>query len=425
MHGIHYDLAIRPAADYLNGMVVMAMASEISENALKAAYNRANDSSLTQQQIADSAGLGSQAQVSRLLAEAREHKVLREVFQWPADVSDEVRLKVLNSYFKRHGELADALADKARQLRSTHGDGGSPFNRLHVVAAPDVENWADESARERALQSFGISAAEIVADYIEEAETCCVAWGRTIAATVGHIRPRNGEYPKKKFIPIAGEPTNHEPNGVSASDAARTLSKAWPKSESLSLRGVQARIPKSFCEGDKLEIAKELIGYSEDYRRIFGKPGVHEASLISEVPMILTGIGDVDTSKQPVEGVGPDPWYLETEDAEGKEALALTAGNIGGVWIAGNDVPDPDAAKEKVEDANRRWLGAQESHFSRCSLNADAQRHRPGVVVLAVEPGKKAIILQALHLVNVLIVSRQLAEALALELLGPTLAATP
>jgi hypothetical protein len=38
---------------------------------------------------------------------------------------------------------------------------------------------------------------------------------------------------------------------------------------------------------------------------------------------------------------------------------------------------------------------------------------RPGVVVVAVEPEKAEIVLEALYLINVLIVSRQLADALA------------
>jgi hypothetical protein len=53
----------------------------------------------------------------------------------------------------------------------------------------------------------------------------------------------------------------------------------------------------------------------------------------------------------------------------------------------------------------------------RCSLGGGECR-RPGVVVMAVEPEKAAIVLEALYLVNVLIISRQLADTLARELLG-------
>jgi DNA-binding transcriptional regulator LsrR (DeoR family) len=335
------------------------------------------------------------------------------VFQFPGNLTEEERQQVANSFFARHGKLEEALEKRARELLRNRAEGGAPFKRLHVVAAPGIEDGTDEKARERALQSFGIGAAEIVADYIDEASTCCVAWGRTIAPTVQRVRAKSGEYPEKTFIPIAGEPTNHEPNGVSPSDAARTLSQAWPGSVSKSLRGVQARIPKTVYERDENNIARELIGYSEHYREIFGGVGSPGRPLISEVQMMLTGIGDAATSKQPIEGDGePDPWYLETEDAEGKDVLGLTVGNVGGVWVPRDDISDEE--KQKVSEVNKRWLGAQEDHFRRCSLNAD-----PGVVVLAVEPAKAKIILEALYLVNVLIVSRQLAEALADELQLP------
>jgi DNA-binding transcriptional regulator LsrR (DeoR family) len=132
--------------------------------------------------------------------------------------------------------------------------------------------------------------------------------------------------------------------------------------------------------------------------------------------MILTGIGNADTSKRTIAGVGPDPWFLETVEAEEPNILELAVGNIGGVWIARNEISDED--KEQVAKVNERWLGAQYDHFRSCSLNADLLHRRPGVVVLAVETDKADIVLEALHLINVLIISRQLADELARRLLG-------
>ena len=57
-----------------------------SYGALLAAYYKVQDPTLTQRDIAERANLGNQAQVSRFLAEAREKEVLREVFQFPADM---------------------------------------------------------------------------------------------------------------------------------------------------------------------------------------------------------------------------------------------------------------------------------------------------------------------------------------------------
>ena len=292
-----------------------------------------------------------------------------------------------------------------------HHDGGRPFKQLHVVAAPGIDNKEDD-VRASAIRSFGMSAAGIVASYIDGVDTCCVAWGRTIAATVDHM-PNNGSASneEKRFIPIAGEPTNHEPNGIAPSDAAQRLSRAWPGSTPLSLRGVPARIPKSVhdLEGGEI-IARQLVGHSNNYKEIFGVRGSDEIPLISEVPMILTGLGNVDTSKRDIAGVS-DPWYTETEEAEGHNVLDLTVGNIGGVWIARDKISP--AEKEQVAKVNERWLGAQYGAFRGCALNA-----RPGVVVVAVERDKADIVLETLHLINVLIVSRQLAEELDARLKG-------
>lgn len=386
-------------------------------DALKAAYYKVYDPALTQEKIGRLLAV-QQAQVSRLLKDAREHKVLQEVFRFPADLSQEDRLEIVNSFFARHGQLEDALSQRSRKLSREQFGGGSPFKQLYVVAAPGIEIDNDVRVRANALRSFGMSAAGIVAGYIDEVDMCCVAWGRTIAATVEQMPYSSVSNGTKQFIPIAGEPTNHEPNGVSASDAARRLSLAWPGSKPLSLRGVQARIPKSIHDQDGGRIARELIRYSTSYRQIFGAPDSDETPLISEVPMILTGIGNVDTSKRNLAGVGPDPWYLETVEAEEPNVLELAVGNIGGVWIARNEISDED--KERVAKVNERWLGAQYDHFRSCSLNADLMHHRPGAVVLAVEPDKAAIILEALHLINVLIVSRQLADELARRLLPDT-----
>lgn len=401
---------LRPALE------VPPMASKPSLDALKAAYYRVHDPALTQEQIASKAGLGKQAQVSRLLKDARDHNVLQEVFRFPADLPAEDRLEIVNSFFARHGQLEDALSQRSRKLSSERSVGGSPFKRLHVVAAPGIENEKDARVRANAFRSFGMSAAGIVASYIDEVDMCCVAWGRTIAATVEHVPNSSASNGKKQFIPIAGEPTNHEPNGVSPSDAARRLSLAWPGSNSLSLRGVQARIPKSVHDQDGGRIARELVRFSTSYRQIFEAPDSNETPLISEVPMILTGIGNADTSKRTIAGVGPDPWFLETVEAEEPNILELAVGNIGGVWIARNEISDED--KEQVAKVNERWLGAQYDHFRSCSLNADLLHRRPGVVVLAVETDKADIVLEALHLINVLIISRQLADELARRLLG-------
>ena len=241
-------------------------------DALVAAYWRAHDPALTQREIGEKANLGTQAQVSRLLAEAREKGVLREIFQFPTDLPADLRHQIENSFFKRHSALENALAYRARILNDTRSEGGSFFKRLHVVPAPGLEKENDAATRDKAFRTFGASAAEIITEYIDLTDECCVAWGNAIEATVRHVRSRSTSGTLKQFIPIAGEPTNHEPNGVSPSDAARILASAWPGSSYLSLRGVQARIPKSVYAHDEHQIARELAAYSKNYQQIFGQP---------------------------------------------------------------------------------------------------------------------------------------------------------
>jgi DNA-binding transcriptional regulator LsrR (DeoR family) len=367
---------------------------------LLAAYYKAADPNLTQEDIGKRAKLGAQPQVARLLAEAKSQGYLREVFQFPADVPLDTRRELLRkleqSFYKRHKKLEEVLTGRAEDLCDTRSGGGSPFKALHVLPTHDQATF----------QAFGAGAAEIIAQLIDEADSCCVAWGRSVDITVRHIRSRTkAPNPKKLFMPIAGEPTNYEPNGVSPSDAARILAAAWPESECLSLRGVQARIPKSIYKDDRGGVARQLAMYSNTYRDIFGSK-----RMIDKVSMILTGIGDVRTSAGEANKQAADPWYLETVEAEERKVLELAVGNIGGVWIARDGASEKE--QREVAQVNERWLGAQHDDFRRCSLNAVVGK-RPGVVVLAVEPEKAAIVLEALYLVNVLVVSRQLGDALA------------
>ena len=71
--------------------------------------------------------------------------------------------------------------------------------------------------------------------------------------------------------------------------------------QALSLRGVQARIPRSVATLDGEGIARKLVAFSQHYKKIFVGDG-DERPLIENVGMILTGIGDVSTSKD-------DPWF--------------------------------------------------------------------------------------------------------------------
>jgi DNA-binding transcriptional regulator LsrR (DeoR family) len=376
--------------------------------AMKAAYIRAANPKMTQQQLGEKADLGNQAQVSRLLTKARDKGYLLEVFVFPPSFSPQERRIIEQSFFPRHDELENALIDRSGELADRR-DGTATLKRLHIVPMPE------DVASGEAHDIFGRGAAEIVAEYVDRTDTCAVAWGRTLHATLRFMRDREPRPDRPKlFMPIAGEPQNHSPNGVSPSDAAQMLAQRWgARPPALSLRGVQARIPRAVAMRDSQGIARELVAFSEAYKKIFVGNG-QTRPLIERVGMVLAGIGDVNTSEE-------DPWFSETSDAEddaSSKVLELTLGNIGGVWLPRPDAADPTDARAKVEQMNDRWLGAQLAHFIRCSRGADIDRNRPGVVVLAVEPKKAEIILAALDLINVLVVSYPLAVELERRLLA-------
>src|SRR5215472_10116984 len=62
-------------------------------------YFHGQDNALKQEAIADRLGLSGQAHVSKLLKQARQMGYLREVFEFPPDVPQDMRREVENSYF--------------------------------------------------------------------------------------------------------------------------------------------------------------------------------------------------------------------------------------------------------------------------------------------------------------------------------------
>src|SRR5215471_3804106 len=96
------------------------MDSNVDRNVLLAAYLKAMDPSLTQQVIGERANLGTQAQVSRLLADARSRGYLREVFEFPREMAVETRDQLLQefqqSFYEHHAGLETALKERAEEL---------------------------------------------------------------------------------------------------------------------------------------------------------------------------------------------------------------------------------------------------------------------------------------------------------------------
>ena len=131
--------------------------------------------------------------------------------------------------------------------------------------------------------------------------------------------------------------------------------------------------------------------------------------------MILTGIGNVDTSKRNIAGSALTPGTSRRKKQRSQRPGVRSREHRR--RVDRQERHSPRKTRNGWRKVNGRWLGAQYDDFRGCSQGADLARRRPGVVVLAVEPDKADIILEALHLINVLIVSRQLAEKLASRLL--------
>jgi hypothetical protein len=376
--------------------------ADMDQQKVYAAAYLAATGAFTQDEIAKRLGT-KQSTIAKWLGEARRLGVLRTSFEFPASVDKHVKHAVEQLVFQDHARLEAALIDRSRKLAQARGS-VPVFKRLHVIPTSSLGSRTLTQAD--ATAAFGHGAAQVVSGYINRVEQCFVGWGRTLSATIDAIPVFDGEFRAKEFIPITGTPIRHEPRGVSPSDGAEALALRWPGSRALSLRGVPARIPKRIAEKDPAGILMEFVEFSDTYCKIFGPINDGTLPKADTSQMIVTGLGDLGTSHD-------DPWFAETKDAEGADALKSTVGNVGGLWL-----PTAEASPQQIseiEQLNSRWLGLGTKAFMRCATYGD-----PGVVVLALEETKAEIVLQSIALVNVLIVSFPLAKKLVDRIFGDT-----
>jgi DNA-binding transcriptional regulator LsrR (DeoR family) len=365
--------------------------SKRDELALTVAY--LTSESRKQHEIAELLHI-SQAEVSRLLRLARDHDWIDWEMHWPDDADQaSIKRRALPELADLQGRLNDLDPHK----------GGAPF-AAHVVHSGPVSLDHDER-----LKQFGRLASEHVGPLLSETETCAVAWGRTIRSTVDGISAMQAKAlpgmkvkarPGMRFMPISGEPFNHKDTGISPSTAARLLSKVFGcEANTLSLEGVAARIPKVL--GEEVSTIRRLFNMCHDYEKIFGG----DSPLIESVDMILSGIGDIESSEN-------DPWFRETAEAEQMDKTDLNeiaVGNLGGVWLAKD--PGSKLQRSRIEQINKSWLGIQEEHFVGCTRRA-SERGSPGVVVVAIGPAKAEIVKRSMGMINHLVIDHDLAKAI-------------
>ncbi|NLF70997.1 MAG: hypothetical protein GX575_18345 [Candidatus Anammoximicrobium sp.] len=342
-----------------------------------------------QRHIQKHLALPNQEAVSRRLSQAKD----RGWFVKRSNLPEEVREEVEGIAFPRLENLKTLL----EQIRGpNHGVG---ITSVHVICSGQG-NSANEM---RSLQTFGNRCAECVAGLLQGAETCGVAWGRTIMCMVEGLERYRPNRREISFFPLAGEPFNHRDTGVSASTAAKRLAECFKSSKpAKSLHGVPLRIPRAM--NGQSDTIRSFLAQCRDYNEIFGTA----TPLISKVATIITGVGDVASSED-------DPWFRETresEDMKSKELNALAAGNLGGVWLSRDRA---DARQEKaVRALNARWLGVQEEHLKACAERAaGSSRGKPaGVIVIAAGAQKAGIVKRSLGYVNHLIIDHILADHL-------------
>jgi DNA-binding transcriptional regulator LsrR (DeoR family) len=373
------------------------------ENALKCAVLLYNG--MKQDDIADKLDLKGQAEVSKLLKYARDQGWLTWSLHWPAEMSDEQikRLQEETGY-KRLQELREKIFEW--NVENTLS-GFDPKTVVHVIQARESEK--DGSGETEHLSAFGRRAADVIVPLInrDDVGTCAIAWGRTVESVVDAIPVQTSSGHAKEFLPICGEPLNFPNFGVSPSSAAATLARAFRvQSEPKSLQGVPARVPRDIPNG--IRILKQFAARSRAYSYIFGTKDSAEPGRIAQVDMVLTGVGNVDSSES-------DPWYQETKECEGgiDHLREISCGNIGGLWLPKLESSPSD--REELDAINSRWLGISLEHLKAAARRAIRSPHPPGVVVVSALREKRDIVRAALPIVNQLIISSELADALVDE----------
>lgn len=333
---------------------------------------------LKQEEIQKALNIGNQTEVSRLLKHARE----RHWLKWHLNIPEEELPEIQARAYPRLRDLTARLDSLARDNK------GVQVSRISIVYSR-----ADEPAA-LGMERFGQQAAEHVLPLLRNTETriCAVAWGRTMKAFVDAVQPQTKNRPDLEFVPVSGEPGRFPYDSISPTQVAERLATAFG-AQCLSLHGIAARIPKRLK--DRAKVIREFVGGCKDYEAILdGKE-----PKIGQAQIIITGIGNARSSKD-------DAWFKETAQLEEINDLQkIAAGNIGGVWI-----PESDKDQKRIAEINDRWLGIQQRDFEACAHRG--HRSGLGVVVLAVEQQKARIIKRAVGLINHLVISESLANAI-------------
>jgi DNA-binding transcriptional regulator LsrR (DeoR family) len=358
---------------------------------------------LTQQEIAEVLKV-SQSNVSRLLLHAEQSGWLERQYRFLADRLPKDRLCDLRLLPESEG-----LVERLAALES---DNGVRVGATYVVDSG--HGGESERAVAARLRTFGQRAAVRLLDLLPRSEVFGVTWGATIRHVVDGlelVQPVPG-VGSKIFVPVSGEPMDRDSNRDTSSHLVQRFHKLFQPNAAAppSLTGVAALVSRSISK-DKRRVLWRFFAASSAYTEVFGD----RAPLINKVDSILTSVGRAD---RPMGFIFAELLMAGSTRNRPltKERLArLVAGDVGGVLIPRRDLGTAD--RREVDVLNDMWTGLKRSHLERIAHDA-TRRKRPGVIVVSMGADRAGIIAEAVRcgLVNVLIVDRPLATALADEL---------
>jgi DNA-binding transcriptional regulator LsrR (DeoR family) len=391
------------AAQTLNQNLLMRKKEIDQEDWLRIiAAARLRSEGRTQTEIAARLGF-SQPEVSRLLEEAMERKILskgpalrrRNIPESDYEAAEQAHL------MKDH--LAKVLAPLVPQ-------------RVHfeVRVAPGDEN------------TFAFAAARRVVDLIVRSRRIGIMWGRSVLDLVRGIVALSDAFDPAQIldvecIPLCGDPLfliNDRRVRQSSSYLAATLEEALNASKSKGLpclAGVPAYISRQRAQdsGTTVDTWRRFLQGIPGYEAIFGNTRESTKALIHGVDTIITGVGTIVMVKEaPWRETGDFIMERLIQDSFSKpEMNRLIYGDIGGILLPREKLSIADM--RQVEELNAGWMGLKLSHLQTVASRATPGKV-PGVIVVAYGRWKAEMVKECIRrgLVNQLIVDPALADAL-------------
>ena len=363
---------------------------------LAAAYLRSEQK--LQEEIAEILRI-SQPEVSRLLKRAVKKHWLHyppPIFRCPEEIRDlweraHARFFSSEKLLERLKKSEPAGASRLKKVSIYYGEPGGLFNRTVLPAAEAV---------------------------FAHAAVMGVTWGRTVHGLVTTLReslqrPLRPDHPIQ-FVPLCGELLQDPDDRIEHSSSALAGSlhelingTSAGGSATPSLRGIPAFIPSGFSAAEVKTIRRFMKQFA-GYGAVFGEDGKHDGdAFVCRIDTILTSVGAVQAGRR---GIFVAERVRLGELTE-EELNEMVVGDLGGLIIPKRDLSPAQA--RRIGAMNERWTGMKQPDLERCAEQA-ARSKRPGVVVLAPDRLRRDVVRRCveLGLINQLIISRELADAL-------------